>query len=98
MQMLQAQKCFTFFLIALFAATVSTAQKTTDDLGKALFQVFSTKNMAALDTLIPSAKDMMEFYTGYPGIDLSDRFEEKFEHHMNLFKKNAGRSWKILLS
>lgn len=75
-----------FLLIAFFATTSSLAQKTTDDLGKTVFQAFKNKNMAALDTLIPSAKDMIELYSADPNIKLPERFEKKYEHHMILFK------------
>lgn len=90
MRALQARNFIVIFILAaLLAAGNSFAQNTVDDLGKAVFQVFKNKDLAALDTLIPSAQDMIDLYKEYPNIKLPDRFEEKYGHHMELFKKKC---------
>lgn len=70
------------------------AQNTPQELGALAFQVFKTKNYAALDTLTPTVAQIIEIFNQkYPGHPFASdsAFPRKYRHHDQRFKDKCRR-------
>ncbi len=76
-------------LVIIFSANLF-GQTTPDALGRMVFESFKAKDITKLDTLIPTASQIMtiskEKGLNTDEIKLRDNFEEVYKHHLQKFK------------
>ena len=81
----------TFFLFVL----KSTGQTTTDELARMIFNSFQTNDLSKLDTLIPTAGQILEISKN-KGLDVNEvslkkNYEEIHQRHILKFKEKCSR-------